>query len=175
MLSKSINIRPNYMGKIVSYFLSPFWIDISTKRVSLRHLCAFLSLDFIRPHPQIINDRLLIRNLALGLRSGPIKIQQMFYFVATVNTSQGLSPHNQWPSDNNVNEVLSNEIAEEFYHFIQQLLTPSHWFATFEIWGWCLKKIIKNQSLNPKIPNPLEMKQNCGINTVLAKSIVSLL
>ena len=33
-----------------------------------------------------------------------------------------------------------------------------------------LKKIIKNQSLNQKIQNPLEMMQNSGINTVLAKT-----
>ena len=35
------------------------------------------------------------------------------------------------------------------------------------------KKIIKNQSLNRKILNPLELKQNSSISTVLAKRIVS--
>ena len=35
------------------------------------------------------------------------------------------------------------------------------------------KKIIQNQSLNQKIPNPLEMKQNSNINTTWANEIIS--
>ena len=81
-----------------------------------------------------------------------------------------------WPEINilewEINQILG---CCKFGHFVPHFSTHFHWFATFEIWGWHWKKIIKNQSLIRKIQNWLEMKQNSDINTTWAKRIISLL